>query len=580
MQEVASMARTKRRYLETPAKAEIMELPAIIYSVGIYSRLSVDHDDKKSESIENQIEMIRQYITVENKNRQKRQKFEIYDIYIDRGISGTSFAREGFCRLMDDVRNHNVNCIIVKDLSRFGRDYLETGNYIEKIFPFLGVRFIAVTDGYDSMSENASDQKLAMNIKNLVNDMYAKDISKRVMTARKAAAWRGAYIGSITPYGYTIEERNGIRKLVIHPENAEIVSYLFQSYASGSSYREMSAYLYQKKVHRISDFNQYGHTYWRKGETLHQWNPSSIRSVLSNPVYTGKLVQCGRTLRLQEGQEEQSARSHAGETEWITVENAHEPIIAQELFDQVSARLNKRSKEGFNEIKEKAADYRQSGSGEMADDENIFRHILYCGNCGGKMHTAYYQSRVNGKRSYSYYCRNAYDLDGKRCSKNCIKEEQLERCCFEQMKQVLEKNNLSSQVLIDRNHIECKKVKAVYLKEQSKIMQEKQRLSAQAAALYMQYKEGSVSSQEYSSFRKNRAEHENFCAKRMEELNRKIRKCEIQAEEQDQFLRSLQRTDGCKKQNIWLITSLIEKIAVSSEGVIDIWFRFQKEEEQ
>lgn len=98
--------------------------------------LSVDHDDRKSESIENQIEIIRQYITTQNNNPKKKQKFEIYDIYIDRGISGTSFERAGFDRLMDDVRNHNVNCIIVKDLSRFGRDYLETGNYIEKILPF------------------------------------------------------------------------------------------------------------------------------------------------------------------------------------------------------------------------------------------------------------------------------------------------------------------------------------------------------------------------------------------------------------------------------------------------------------
>jgi len=251
------MARTKKRYLEMPVETEAMEVLIVKYSVGIYSRLSVDHDDRKSESIENQIEIIRQYITTQNNNPKKKQKFEIYDIYIDRGISGTSFERgrecgcfwpherAGFDRLMDDVRNHNVNCIIVKDLSRFGRDYLETGNYIEKILPFLGVRFIAVTDGFDSMSENVSEKKLVMNIKNLVNDMYAKDISKRVMAARKIAAERGAYIGSTAPYGYTAEEINGIRKLVIHPENAGIVRYLFESYASGISYGEMSSCLYQ-----------------------------------------------------------------------------------------------------------------------------------------------------------------------------------------------------------------------------------------------------------------------------------------------------------------------------------------------
>ena len=560
------MARMKKRYLEMPVETEAMEVLIVKYSVGIYSRLSVDHDDRKSESIENQIEIIRQYITTQNNNPKKKQKFEIYDIYIDRGISGTSFERAGFDRLMDDVRNHNVNCIIVKDLSRFGRDYLETGNYIEKILPFLGVRFIAVTDGFDSMSENVSEKKLAMNIKNLVNDMYAKDISKRVMVARKIAAERGAYIGSTAPYGYTAEEINGIRKLVIHPENAGIVRYLFESYAFGISYGEMSSCLYRKKVHRISDYNKYGHTYWKNGEILHQWNPGVIRGVLSNPVYMGKLVQCKRKSRLQEGQK---GNCHTGENEWITVENSHEPIIEQELFDRVNAGLKRMAKE--------PADKRKTGKGAVTDDENIFRHILYCGNCGGKMHATYYQSRVNGKKSYSYYCRRAYYIDGRRCSKNYIKEEQIERCCLEQMKQILKEQNLSSKALTAMNNLECEKMKAAYLEEQNKIMQEKQKLSAQAAALYMQYKEGCVSNQEYSSFRENRSEYENFCEKRMEELKQKIRKSEIKAEEQNKFLRSLQKAKGCKKLNIQLIESLIEKITVSSDGVIDIQFRFKNE---
>lgn len=560
------MARMKKRYLEMPMETEAMEVPVVKYSVGIYSRLSVNHEDRKSESIENQIEIIRQYIINENNNIEKKQKFEIFDTYIDRGISGISFDRAGFGRLMDDVRNHNVNCIIVKDLSRFGRDYLETGNYIEKIFPFLGVRFIAVTDGFDSMSENVSEKKLAMNIKNLVNDMYAKDISKRVMVARKIAAERGAYIGSKAPYGYTTEEINGIRKLVIHPENARIVRYLFESYLSGISYGEMSSCLYRKKVHRISDYNKYGHTYLENGEILHQWNPGVIRGVLSNSVYTGKLVQCKRKSQLQEGQK---GNCPTEKNEWITVENSHEPIIEQELFDKVNVELKRMEK--------KPADKRESGKGAVTDDENIFRHILYCGNCGGKMHATYYQSRVNGKKSYSYYCRKAYYIDGRRCSKNYIKEEQLERCCLEQMKQILKEQNLSSKVLADMNNLEFKKIKEAYLEEQNKIMQEKQKLSEQAAALYMQYKEGCVSNQEYYSFRENRAGYEKFCGKRMEELKRKIRKNEIWAEKQNKFLRSLQKAKGCKKLNIQLIESLIEKITVSSDGVIDIQFRFKNE---
>ena len=141
----------------------------------------------------------------------------------------------------------------------------------------------------------------------------------------------------------------------------------------------------------------------------------------------------------------------------------------------------------------------------------------------------------------------------------------------------MKEQNLSSKALTAMNNLECEKMKAAYFEEQNKIMQEKQKLSAQAATLYMQYKEGRVSNQEYSSFRKNRAEYENFCEKRMEELKRKIRKSEIRAEEQNKFLRSLQKVKGCKKLNIQLIESLIEKITVSSDGVIDIQFRFKNE---
>lgn len=557
------MARTSKRYLNKAENVEKLVLLIEEYSVGIYSRLSVDNDDKKSESIENQIEIIRQYIADKNREPDRKQKFEVYDTYIDRGISGTSFERAGFDRLMDDVRNGKVNCIIVKDLSRFGRDYLETGNYIEKILPFLKVRFIAVTDGFDSMSDNVSEKKLAMNVKNLVNDMYAKDISKRVMGAKKLAAQQGAYIGSTAPYGYNAEKVNGVRKLVPHPENARIVRYLFESYAAGTPYREMVSYLYRAKVHRISDYLKYGHTFREDGEVLHQWNSGVIRGVLGNPVYAGRLVQGKRKSGLQAGQK---GIRYTEQDEWITVENSHEPIITPELFDMVNSALTGAGGQTEN----------KSGAVKRTakDDENVFRHILYCGGCGGKMHARYYQSRVNGKRKYSYDCRRIYYIDGRKCSGNGISEEQLENYVLEQVRDILESRKIFSKDLTDMNRQEWEERKAVYLEEQDSIIRERQKFKIKAGNVYMQYKEGGISGPEYAAFRENRAEYETYCEKRLEELKRKIRRGEIRSEEQDKFLCSLKKVKRCKKLNVQIIDALIERITVFPEGIIDIQFRF------
>ena len=167
------MARTAKRYQRENTSTGEQALPC--FCVGIYSRLSVDHDDWKSESIENQIEIVKRFIEENNAKTERKMNLVIHDIYIDRGITGTSFERPEFERLMQDVKECRVNCIIVKDLSRFGRDYVEAGKLIEKVFPFLGCRFIAVTDHFDSMAVGAEENKFAMNIKNLINEMYAKE---------------------------------------------------------------------------------------------------------------------------------------------------------------------------------------------------------------------------------------------------------------------------------------------------------------------------------------------------------------------------------------------------------------------
>lgn len=523
------MARTAKRYMEVSTDTSL--LPVTKYLVGIYSRLSVDHNNRKSESIENQIEIIRQYIDNMNLNN-KNEKFIIYDTYIDLGISGTLFERTGFDRLRNDVRNQVVNCIIVKDLSRFGRDYLETGNYIEKILPFLGVRFIAVTDGFDSMAENVSDTKLVMNIKNLVNEMYAKDISVKVMTARKIATENGSYIGSFAPYGYVVTKSNGIRKLCIHRQNAEIVRCLFKSYASGIRLKEIVANLYKEKVHRISDYNKYGHTFCKDSEILHQWNPSVVRGVLSNPVYCGKSAKCNS-----------------------------DPIVEQKLFEKVNTTLSQNK-------------YKITDVEIVNYDENIFRNIIYCKNCNKKMKSTCYKSKINGKKSYSYYCKQAYYIDGRKCSKNYIREDYLESIILDQIKKLLNDETLNINKLTVINQLESKKKIDIYSIEQRKIMKEQEKIIVRAGTMYMQYREDCISMEEYRNFMNYKLECEQFCKKRLEELEIKIQKCKLCTEKENEYIRSLKEVSGSRKLNIYLVEALIDKITVSPEKIIDINYCF------
>ena len=327
------MARTAKRYKKNTEK-KVLGIPVCM--AAIYARLSVDSDEKKSESIETQVTLIKEFIQKHNENPNREYEIAVYDIYSDLGKTGTNFDRPGFERMMNDVRAGKINGILVKDFSRFGRNYIETGNYLEKILPFMKVRFISVCDNYDSFAPDAKNQELSMNIKNLVNDAYAKDISAKERAAKRIAQKNGEYVGSTAPYGYCVEKINGIYKLIVEPEAAKIVRRIFEEYASGDGIQGIIDRLFEDRVHRISDYNQYHHVYCQDGENLHQWGNSSIRAVLNRNNYYGDLVQRKYESRFQRGEKWCDILD---ESQWIITPNAHEPIISRELFEKAQVRL-------------------------------------------------------------------------------------------------------------------------------------------------------------------------------------------------------------------------------------------------
>lgn len=502
------------------------------YAVGIYSRLSVEHPDQRSESVENQIALIKQFIRDHNEAPDRKMEFILYDIYTDRGISGTTFVRSGFERLMRDVREHRVNCIIVKDLSRLGRDYLETGQLIEKLLPLLDCRLIAVADQFDSMESGADDSRLMLHMKNLVNDMYARDISKRVIAARKMAAESGAFTGSFAPYGYEIIRTQGIRQLHRKEECAAVVRKIFTLYAQGAAVNEIIAELYAERVHRISDYKKYGHVHCKASEELHQWSSGTIWRMLQNTNYLG---------------------------------DTHEAVVSRRLFDSVQERMAESGR-------------RQKSRYESKGTENVFRTLLYCGCCGKRMHAVCYQSHVSGERSYAYVCRNAYLIDGRKCEKNYIREKQLRILCTGQLRRTLREQHIGINELTDMLLSAYAEKMAGYERAKKQLLGACTYRKKQAGSLYERCQAGMITRAEYAAFRQRKKEQDALAEKSLQSLREKEQKLKHRAEAEEQFLRSFLQEDPCGWLPIRFAEAMIDKIYLFPDSRIDLLYRFQRGE--
>ncbi len=347
--------------------------------------------------------------------------------YTDLGKSGMDFNREGFERMMQDVCRGSIDCIVVKDLSRFGRNHIETGNYIEKIFPLLGVRLIALADCFDSMKpDSAGDlqaEAVSVNLKNLANEMYAKDIAQKVKSAKRARWEQGSYTGGIAAYGYRAEWMDGKKCLFPEEETAWIVKKIYGLFLSGQNMKEIKTWLYGRNIRRPKDYRRCGQVYWEESGAQ-EWSSGTIKSILTNPVYTGCLVQglaCGRN---REGR-----RRHAlDDGDWDVREHTHEALISMEMFLAAAVRFEENAKysnkKGFSRT--------------VPLEPDLFDGLLYCGQCGARMHRKYYVRQFSSGdriRQYSYECPGSGRTDACQCPKKRISARVLEKLAREAVRQ-------------------------------------------------------------------------------------------------------------------------------------------------
>lgn len=368
------------------------------YNVGIYCRLSNDDErGGQSLSIENQKLLLQNYV--------RQQGWNEVDVYIDDGYSGTNFNRPGVKRLIDDAKAKRINVILVKDLSRFGRNYIEFGRYTDELFPSIGCRFIALNNGVDTMSDDAGTDLMCF--LNLFNDFYSRDTSKKVRAVKQACAKSGKFMGTYPAYGYKRDPMNK-HHLVIDEETAPVVRRMFTMRASGLGFRKIADTLNKEGLPTP------GTLYYERAERTdprrvnHLWADTTVKSILRNEVYLGSMVQ-GKSKTLSYKNHKLVARP---KEEWIRVEKTHEALISREVWDTVSAVNEKKVR------KSPAAEGRTS----------LFTGLLYCGDCGFKMraHTERRRYKDGSCRLFhSFICGN-YARSGKTaCSIHLINEDVL-----------------------------------------------------------------------------------------------------------------------------------------------------------
>lgn len=522
--------------------------------VGVYTRRSFDdNEDKESNTITNQKEMINSFIS-------KETNMTIVDYYIDDGYSGTTFDRPGFQEMMKDIVDGRINTIIVKDLSRLGRNSLEVGKYIEDIFPIYNIRIIAINDSIDSFKKPDSINDLIVPIKNLINESYARDISKKVTSAYFTMASNGKYVAGTSPYGYTFDE-NDKHHLVIDPDEVETVKLIFNMASTGDGRVAITKYLNDNNIlcrKEIQRRKKYKLSLEPTEETIkYKWSTSTIGRMLTSEIYIGNLTQL-KTKR-------ESFKNHkvlsVARDDWIRCENTHEPIITKTQFNKIQELIKVNTK-------------RKDDKEEKT--YSIYNGILKCADCGKAM---YKQEDNRGNRQLSnYFCNTYLYISKTSCSPHKIKTKDLNEMVLEsiqlQIKLVIELDR-SLKKLYLRNNRDT--VESEY-KNNTRIAEIKiDNLKNKKIKLYEDWKFNNIDKDEFLKQSKMIEDDIKLIEEKLELISHTYRENIKMIKRNDYWIEHYRRNRKIKKVSRETLKELIDVIYVTKEGNIDIRFKYKNE---
>ena len=564
------MARKKRLNTAAVLGAEsviasaIPDEPVQGFRTAAYVRLSMEDSGKlDGYSLQNQKDLLMSFINDHN-------DLHLYKMYVDNGYTGTQFERPAFDEMMQDMKSGLINCIVVKDLSRLGRNYLEAGNYLEQIFPFFKVRFISITDGYDSISPDFTDEALIIPLKNIINEGYAKDISVKVSSAIATRKRQGKFMGKVPLYGY-LKDPDDKNHLVIDPEASLIVQRVFQMKLDGVSLGLIAKQMNEEGIPCPSKY------FVLKGlskETKYLnsfWDRNTVKRMLTNRMYLGCIVY-GKSVRsFAKGIKEHTVP----EENWKIVEGTHEPLVTEEAFERVQELLEESSREAKNH-----ASYAEG------DVPNLFRGLIRCADCGGAMRMGKFRKpKKSGAEEYHYYgvyeCSRHKLIYDYSCPQKSIRKDILDNAVEEAIRYHIRMFLDLERIIADLNKKTSVREAAIGMQD---LIRKKQRRIAKveqmSCGIYEDYQEGILNETEYLTLRKTYADEVLSLTKEIEEL------LQDQAQYDENYRAAGSLSELAHQYSDFteltreIIETFIAEIRVHTGGRLKITFRFEDEFEK
>ncbi len=556
------MARKSRKNVNQKVDSTIVT--ASYTMTGIYVRLSIENSgkDDDGDSIENQTSICKEYV-------EEHPDLKLYDIYEDNGKKGTNFDRPEFNRLMDDVRAGKVKCVLVKDLSRFGRDYIEAGEYLEKIFPFLGVRFISITDGYDSLTAGDAEGALMIPLKNMINDVYAKDISRKIITSFRARQEKGEYLPAFPPYGY-VKSKTKAYRYEVDEDVAPYVRMIFEWKAAGVSHSEICKRLNdmgavtpaRRKVELgIWHAEKYKHTIWH-GRT--------IIDIMKNATYTGTLVYGRMPKSLYQG-----IKCHrAKPDEWRCIPDAHEAIVSQELFDKVQKIFDERSAR----MQKKWAESKQVRDKIV----NLFVKRIYCGDCGKRMRFVKGNNALRDKNFYytNYVCGGYLDSGYRNCTRHSIRYQDVVDAVFAAM-QVQMEYALNQEKMMQKLRGTAKERNLIdqYVAKVNYLTQELKKVNSRREGLFESFAEGILDEADYQYAKKSYDEEYASLEKQLSEAKSRKKELDGVLTANNEWLQAMHKVEDATELDQDLVNALVKKVLIYEDNRVEVEFKFREQKD-